>query len=263
MSTLYYDTTGNPNNPAILFLHGFMGRGTDWRDISTQLADNFYGVMVDLPGHGQTTLDDHHLFTMENSTKLLVNLLDTLGLPAVHLAGYSMGGRLALYVALHHLHRVKTLVLESASPGLKTAAERHQRRAHDAHLAQKLETIDFTQFLTEWYHLPLWDSLREHPRFNEIRAKKLQNQPHLLAKSLREMGTGVQPSLWEKWAAYRGKTVLITGGRDSKFSHIAQEMVTRNPQAVHRLVPTCGHNVHVENPAEFLHILRAALCSPP
>ncbi len=76
----------------------------------------------------------------------MLGLLDDLGVERPVIAGYSMGGRLALYLALRHPDRCAGLFLESASPGLEDAGERAARRAADGEMATRLED-DFEGFL--------------------------------------------------------------------------------------------------------------------
>ncbi len=87
------------------------------------------------------------------------------------------------------------MVLESASPGLKSSAQREARIKHDRQLAKELVQGDFAEFVTRWYQNPLFDSLAKHPDFSQLRATRLKNNPLELAKSLQYLGTGNQPSL--------------------------------------------------------------------
>ncbi|HSH03608.1 MAG TPA: alpha/beta fold hydrolase, partial [Anaerolineae bacterium] len=64
---------------------------------------------------------------MPHAATDIINLLDQLNLPQINLLGYSMGGRLALYLAIHYPHRINTLILESSSPGLPTPTEQTAR----------------------------------------------------------------------------------------------------------------------------------------
>jgi 2-succinyl-6-hydroxy-2,4-cyclohexadiene-1-carboxylate synthase len=105
-----------------------------------------------------------------------------------------MGGRLALYMTLHFPERFEKVVLESASPGLKTEKERSHRLQADLQLAQKLENSNIKDFLLNWYEIPLFKSLKNSPNFDKLIETRLANNPLELAKSLRNMGTGNQPS---------------------------------------------------------------------
>ena len=163
-----------------------------------------------------------------------------------------MGGRLALYLTIFYPAYFTKVVLESASPGLKTEPERKNRREKDHQLALQLEQTDFEAFLNKWYNLPLFQTLKSHPRFEEMIKRRQMNQPHLLAKSLREMGTGEQPLLWEKVKQNKIPLLLVVGEKDAKFRAIANEMVETCPAAQRSIIPGCGHNTHFENTDEFV-----------
>ena len=101
------------------------------------------------------------------------------------------------YVAVHYPQLVRSLVLESASPGLATAAERQLRRAADEALAERIERDGIPAFVSAWEQLPLFAGLAWLPAEERaaLRAQRLANNATGLANSLRGMGTGAQPSL--------------------------------------------------------------------
>ena len=128
--TLHYLATGDPSHPPLLLLHGFMGSSQDFAALLPSLAKHFYCILPDLPGHGET-LTITGFYTFEHTAQALLALLDHLGISQSHLLGYSMGGRLALYLVCYFPERFRRVVLESASPGLKTVNERQERVKKD------------------------------------------------------------------------------------------------------------------------------------
>ena len=50
---LHTITLGNPSLPRIVFLHGFLGSGSDWLPVTRELQNDYCCLMVDLPGHGE------------------------------------------------------------------------------------------------------------------------------------------------------------------------------------------------------------------
>lgn len=260
--SLAWQFVGAEDRPVILFLHGFLGSGEEWEETVSFLAKDYRCLMVDLPGHGKTaSLNRQFDWGMKNAAAVVITLLNELTIEKCFLVGYSMGGRLALYLALHYQQHFSKVVLESASPGLRTTAERQERIFRDNRLADQLENGDFEKFLTEWYRQPLFRDLQYHPRFREMFEKRLKNDPAGLAKSLREMGTGSQPSLWEKLPQNKIPLLLVVGEKDAKFRSIADETATRCPAATVKVIQSCGHNVHFEKPeiiaAEVINFLNA------
>lgn len=256
----HYCFSGCSDRPLILFLHGFMGDCTVFEAAIAHLSTDFYCMTVDLPGHGQTkTLTGEDGYTMPATASGLVQLLDRLEIHPCVLVGYSMGGRLALYLTLHFPDHFSKAVVESGSPGLKTEIERHQRLERDRKLAEALTPGNFAAFLARWYDNPLFSSLRQHPAFEATVKKRLQNNPIELAKSLRNLSTGRQPCLWEKLPENQVPLLLLAGELDAKFVAINREMNPLCPQSNLTIIRNCGHNIHVEQPLPFANAVREFL----
>lgn len=254
----YYECHGHGGEP-LLLLHGFTGSMVNWQPLLPALTPYYQVLLLDLPGHGRTAAPpDPARYGMAAVAADVWSLLDAVCPGRVHLLGYSMGGRLALYLAVRQPARLRRLILESASPGLATAAERGARRAQDERLAARIEQVGMTAFVDEWERLPLWASqagLSPAGRAR-LREQRLRNDPAGLANSLRGMGTGAQPSLWEALPALRRPVRLLAGALDSKFVAINRQMAALLPQADLRIIPGAGHTIHLEKPALFLQAVR-------
>ncbi len=255
---LHYSTSGDVGNPAIVFLHGFMGSGDDWSEISTSLEHEFFTVRIDLPGHGRSTGGNPENYTFAETADSILTVLDNLAIERTAiLAGYSMGGRIAIYTAIRHTVRFGTLVLESASPGLKTEAERSERKQVDNTRAEMIADLGMRRFVDLWYDMPLFENLRSYPKkLAQLKGKLESNAPAELAKSLEHAGTGVQPSLWQRLDEIEIPVLLICGELDTKFCAINSEMSRLINRAKLAIVTDAGHNVHLERPDEYLRLLR-------
>lgn len=251
---LAYDTHGSVDNPPLLLLHGFMGCAADWEVICQHFSRRYFCICPDLPGHGRSlACDDEQPWDMSNTAAWVVDLLDELRIERASLLGYSMGGRLALGLAIWHPSRCNKIILESASPGLASAGEREQRKRDDEMLACKIEGCQsLGDFLEEWYQKPIFAGITQTPSFEELLQRRLCNTPGALARSLREMGTGVQPNLWPHLKAMKLPLLLVIGEKDVKFDAISARMAAENMRFRRRIIPGCGHNCHHEQPAEFL-----------
>lgn len=251
---------GQSGNPPLWFLHGFMGDVTDWAPLMDRLEIDYYCIAVDLPGHGQTrTFDNDDFFAMPRIADALAEVIQGFGTPA-NLIGYSMGGRLALYMAAHYPHLFDMVVVESGSPGLSSDDERQQRQRHDHDLAERLKTEPMEQFLRWWYKQPLFATLAgDRTRLEQVIARRQHQDPQGLARSLRMMGSGVQPPLWDKLADLGCPTHLIVGENDHKFRQIAHRMTERNRALTTTVIEGAGHNTHEESPEAFTQALRRLL----
>lgn len=257
MGVLSYAVSGDRDRPTIIFLHGFLGSAGDWREVMAAMSDEVHCVAVDLPGHGLSVGLPEETYTFENAARAVILTLDVLQVDRATFVGYSMGGRLALYLALHYPARCAGLFLESGSPGLESAEEREARRAADEGKARRLETEDFEEFLRDWYRQPLFAPLARDDEFlrRTLEARR-KNDPRELAKSLLGMGTGSQPSLWEELSGLQTPTLAVAGGLDEKFVEILHRMKTVCSRLRTAVVPHVGHSVGAEAPGEYLLLLR-------
>jgi 2-succinyl-6-hydroxy-2,4-cyclohexadiene-1-carboxylate synthase len=256
---MHYEEAGPEGAPVLVFLHGFLGDSKDWYKIFDLLTRDFRCMAFDLPGHGRSA-KVRLGFTATRDA--IVRQLDELGIRRFGLAGYSMGGRVALAAALAHGDRVSRAVIESASPGIADPAQRAARHTDDEKLAARLEAIasteEFEAFLHDWYAQPLWHSLLARPELlDAVVARRARGNPVALGRALRALGTGAQPSLWDALHQAASPLLFLAGERDSKFLAIAEEMGARCPALRIRTVPGRGHNVHLEAPGEYAAHLRA------
>ncbi|TFJ92807.1 2-succinyl-6-hydroxy-2,4-cyclohexadiene-1-carboxylate synthase [Lentibacillus salicampi] len=255
----WYELNGE-GEPVVL-LHGFTGTGGTWSDMVSGWLEDFQTLTIDMPGHGRTKQGPNR--TMDDFCRDLAGLLEVLQWKKVHLIGYSMGGRAALSFTLVFPERVKSLTLESASPGLADAEARQKRRQHDEKLAQRIETGGIKAFVDYWENIPLFQSQKQLPAVirKGIRQERLSQSAEGLARSLRLMGTGSQPSWQEELPNLTLPVLLLAGAYDQKFINMNQSMAKRMPSAELTVVQHAGHAIHVEQPAIFGKIVSGFLKS--
>jgi len=247
---------GSPENPDVLCLHGFMGSAADWQDVATAIGDRALCIALDLPGHGGSLDLTPEAYTMEGTARAVIRTLDELEVRCPVIVGYSMGGRLALYLALRYPERCAGLFLESASPGLESAGERAARRDADEEKAKRLESGGFENFLRDWHRQPLFAPLaREEGLLRRTIEARRRNDPSELARSLRGMGTGSQPSLWEELEGLTVPALAIAGELDGKYAGISSRMASIGTKVEPVVIPGVGHNVHDEAPAQYVALL--------
>jgi 2-succinyl-6-hydroxy-2,4-cyclohexadiene-1-carboxylate synthase len=223
-----------------VLLHGFTGGATSFAHLGLD------AVAPELPGHGSAPAAT----SWEGALDELARLLDP---GPVVLAGYSMGARLALGLALRRQEQVARLVLASGTAGIEDETERAKRQADDEELARFIETHGIAAFVDRWERTEIV-SLKPF-QLERLRPQRLQHQPSRLASALRHLGAGLQPSYWNELHHLRMPVVLLAGTSDAKFTGIATRMHQKLPHSDLRLLD-CGHVIHVERPEAFSGALR-------
>jgi len=236
----------------LILVHGFTQTGRSWQPVLHALGGRYRAVAPDLPGHGDFAARRPASFAACDAY-----LGALAGDRRITLAGYSLGGRVALHAGLSLGDRVERLVLISASPGLANASERGARAAADAALADRIEAIGLDAFVREWGAQPLFAGM---PRgIAELaEADRMRNTAEGLAAALRGLGTGVMPSLWNRLEELTVAVDLVVGERDLKFRAIAERMQAALPDARLHVVPSAGHAVQLEVPGAVADVLAAA-----
>jgi 2-succinyl-6-hydroxy-2,4-cyclohexadiene-1-carboxylate synthase len=217
--------------------------------VAAQLSPQRYTPLApDLPGHGDAASADAPIAFDSCVEHVLTGTPERFAL-----CGYSMGGRVALHVALAAPERVTRLVLVSTSAGIADDAERAQRRAADQALADELERIPFEQFIERWRTQPLF--AEDPPDVGALaREDQRRNDPHALAASLRGIGTGEMAPLWDRLGELSMPVVVVAGERDAKFRALGERMAGLIPGARFVVIPG-GHGLPLESPGPLARVL--------
>lgn len=236
------------NQTPTVVLHGFTGSATAVAPLTSRLPEP--ALALDLPGHGSGPIsDDPADYTIAAAVAGVVSA--TAHLERFALVGYSMGGRVALHMALAHRDRVASLALIGARAGIDDPAERAERIAADGALADRIESEGIEWFADFWADRPLFATQRTRLSADqqaELRAQRLACHPQGLAHSLRGMGAGAVEPIGCRLSELSMPCALIAGSDDAKFAAIAHQMAAAMPQATVCLIPNAGHAAHLEAP---------------
>ena len=227
---------------ALVLLHGFTHTGRSWDGVASALPQRYRPRAPDLRGHGRA--GDATPVTLE----AVVSDLDRLTqVGRFALAGYSMGGRIALQYALVRPAQVRRLVLIGASPGIADSAERAARLLADERLAGEIERLPIEAFAARWARTPV---LADQPPevAARVHADRLRNTPQGLARALRGLGTGALPAVWHRLAELQIPVLLLVGERDQKFLAVARAMAQNISGARLEIISGAGHAAHLERP---------------
>jgi 2-succinyl-6-hydroxy-2,4-cyclohexadiene-1-carboxylate synthase len=215
----------------LLFVPGFMQRGEAWRAVAELLPERY-----------PSTLLDHRAHTFEGRLAEIVA-----GGNGAVLAGYSLGGRLALHAALREPDGFSALVLVGTSAGMEDAGARAARRRDDERLAGWMESRPIEDVVSVWERQPLFadqsDALVE-----EQRAGRLSHQPRELAELLRTAGQGALPPVWADLRSLAHPLLALAGARDERYVAAARRMADTAPLGRATVVEGAGHAAQLQRP---------------
>lgn len=248
----------DPDDPPIVLLHGFTQTGVSWAPVIRNLRQRLPDRTVhapDLPGHGSADprLDPSSL---ADAARQLVERFGK----GVYV-GYSMGGRLALRLAVDHPDSVAALAVVGATAGIDDADERSDRRRADNELADRIEADGVDSFLQRWLSLPLFSGFTATPA--DLAARHA-NRAAGLAASLRHAGTGtMDPPLWPDLHRITATTLVCAGSDDARFVALGRRLAAGigDRASVHTLAG-CGHTAHLQAPDRFADLVVELLTEP-
>jgi 2-succinyl-6-hydroxy-2,4-cyclohexadiene-1-carboxylate synthase len=240
---LHLQTVGDKKNPPIIFLHGLFGQGDDFLSFANELSNQFYSILVDLPGHGQSEVIEGNSFT--GLCKLILESLPQTSQKTI-LIGYSLGGRIALYLTQEYPHLFEKAVIISANPGLDTGRE--DRTREDLSLLDNISSPE--DFFRKWYAKPLFGNLTAHKDFALLLQKRKKSNLQKIKECLGAFSVGSQPSLWNKLQKNSLPIFYFCGEKDKNYQKIGQR-ISQYPSINCIEFENAGHYLHFEYPTIF------------
>lgn len=247
----------NPGAPGLVILHGLLGASRNWSTIGKALQERFDVHALDLRNHGGSPHADSMRWA--EMTGDLETYLESAGLEEGILLGHSLGGKLAMRFACENPAVVRKLVIvdiaAKAYPPYHDNEFRAMKRIPVAELASRREAEELLEPM-----VPGW-AMRQFLLTNLVRDAagggfRWQINLEVLHASLPHIR---QNSLLET-DSYAGPCLLVRGANsDFVDAEDADEMLHWFPHLREAIVPSAGHNVHVENRKGFLEVLNGWL----
>ncbi len=242
---LAFEELGNPDNRPLIILHGFFASSRNWRQIAQRLSARFHVYVPDMRNHGASP--HHPLMDYPAMTADLLRFMDYNGLEIASLLGHSMGGKVAMWLALTNPGRVNKLIVADIAPvsykhsfdntilALKALplSEISNRKQAETLLASRIPELSYRQFLLQnlilkdgkyCWRLDLDIFQRMAPNIAAF-----PNAGHL--------------------APFNGKALFIAGG-DSDFVK-PEDINLLFSEAAFSTIANAGHWLHVQQPDVF------------
>ena len=260
-----YEEHGDGGRPFVL-VHGFTGSRDDWREVLPRLAARGRTVAPDLRGHGgSSNPGESAAYSLERLVADVAGFLDALGIERIDLLGHSMGGMLALRLALDQPGRVASLVLmdtaaEPIAQGARRFFEVSAKIAREQGMA-KLFEVARAAAERDPNRPPSVQRYVERTGAEKfwarIRAKQLSMDPEAFA-TLGPMladHEGVAARLGE----VRCPTTVLVGEDDRAFLKPAEVLARGIPGARHVVIEGAAHSPQLENQEAWLAAVLAHL----
>lgn len=267
LDQFHYQLLGNPSGPKLVFLHGLMGSGANWRKITNQFEKDYHILLYDQRGHGRSFQPEGG-YRPDDYADDLTKILDELGWERIFLVGHSMGGRNAIIFSSLWPQRVIALVIEDI--GVEP----------DPRNVQKYEKLlglvptpfekrsDAKQFLLEVFPGLLkqqQDALTLANYFYANMAERDDGKTDWrfskegILESVREWP---KQDWWTIWKSLKMPILLIRGSDSPDFAPaIYEKMLAANAHVKGVVIAPSGHWVHHEQPDKFTQELRLFLNS--
>jgi 2-succinyl-6-hydroxy-2,4-cyclohexadiene-1-carboxylate synthase len=222
----------------VLFVPGFMQRGSAWEPVAELLPERYPSVLLD---HAQHTFEGR------------LGEIAAAGEGSV-LCGYSLGGRLAIHAALRDPGRYAALVTVGASAGIDEPATRAKRRDTDERLAAWMETAAIDEIVAIWERQPLFAD-QSDALVDQQREGRLSQDPRGLATLLRTAGQGALDPVWYALGGVDLPWLALAGARDERHMRAARRIAREAPRARAEVVPDAGHAPQLQQPRELARVV--------
>lgn len=217
MIELHYDVHGD--GEPLLWLHGFLGCGDDWRHVFPAPPPGWQLIAPDLRGHGASA-NPTGTFTFRQAAGDVMALLDRLGLTRVKAIGVSGGGITLLHMATAQPELLSAMVLVSAPPYFPEQARALQRQASEAMLGEAAMA-----------------QMRRSHKYGEPQIAQLLAQSRAFAESYDDVNF-TPPYL----STVRADTLIVFGDSDPFYPvSLAFEAHAAIPRSRLWVVPGGGH----------------------
>lgn len=262
-----YQILGSSSAPKLVFLHGLMGTGANWRRITPAFTETYQILLFDQRGHGRS-FQPQSGYSPENYAQDLRIILEELDWQNINIVGHSMGGRNALVFADLYPECVSKLVIEDIGPDLNHEAgekikklislvpvpfanKREAREFFEGPFLKLTQSLANPQVLSQYFYTNIAEN-----------SQKLADWRFYKAGIMESLDEGRKVERWKEWERLQMPVLLIRGEYSQElYSEVYEEMLQRNPRVQGKVIADCGHWVHAEKPDEFIQILSNFLTS--
>ena len=237
----------------IVIMHGLFGAAKNWNSIAKQMARKYRILTVDLRNHGSSPWTDTMSYV--EMAEDMIEFLDQRGLEKAHIVGHSMGGKVAMTMALKFPQRVESLVVADMAP------VKYPNMVFKSYV-EKLQSVDLSQVSRRSDVDPMISDVIENPAVRAFLLGNLENTPDGLKWMVnldtlgREMDKiGGVPAL-RMDVSYPEKTLFVSGANSDYVQQTHHQLIKHLfPKVEFKVIENAGHWVHAEKPHDFMAAL--------
>ena len=238
------------DGPPLIIIHGLLGASGNWATlVRTAYAEHFRTVTPDLRNHGRSPHDD--AFSYPDMAADIIQLMDEEGIDAAHIIGHSMGGKLAMYLALHYPDRLQKLIVADIGP-------RAYVPSHDA-IFDAMDALHPERFANRTEVDAAFSQSIPDPGLRQFLLKSLTRDADgyrwgVNLPAIRRGYADIIGSI-ESWETFDGD-VLFVGGSKSSYLEEPDLPGIRAlfPFADLTMIEGAGHWLHADQPDEFARV---------
>ena len=249
--SLYVQQTGE-GDPLCL-LHGWALNSRVWDPIVDELQRSHQVTAIDLPGHGKSAPPDNGDYSLDHLTGIISQQLK----PDTVLAGWSLGGLIAINVAAKYPQLVRKLVLIASSPQFANTEswEYGVKKSVIDGFASDLRA-NYRETIHRFLAIQMYGSEKAKPVIRELREKVFANgEPHIdsLSHGLQILKNS---DLWQAAAAIQCPTLIVLGEKDTLIPKGSGKQTQETiRQSELKIIKGAGHAPFISHPDEFLKII--------
>jgi esterase len=252
---LHHVDFGGAGNPPMLVLHGLLGSSRNWQTTGRDLAQHYHVVALDARNHGRSP--DHEETSIEAMAADTLAWMDANGWARATIVGHSMGGKVAMWIACRHAQRIDGLVVVDVAP--RDYSWQGHRAEFMAMHELKLENLQSRQEAEMRFEARVPDmGMRKFLATNLARGDDGRWHWAINLPALTEALPRLERDALTAADRFEGPTTFIIGGR-SNYVHEADHPKIRAhfPRARIELIPSSGHNPHMDAREEFVRAVLA------
>ena len=264
LEQIHHQTVGHPEGPKLVFLHGLIGSGLNWRSISKAFENKYQILLLDQRGHGKS-FQPASGYGSEDYAGDLKGLLDQLGWDKIHLVGHSMGGRNALAFAHLYPEQMTSLVIEDIGPDqgdVKKNSSLNYLDVVPVPFTTRKQARDFFkgEFQSKFPGNPFVDVIAAYLYSNIVEVDG-QHGWRFFEPGIREsIQLGRSEERWAWLQQLQVPTLVVRGEQSDELSpQVYQKMLESNDLVQGVEIPNSGHWVHFDQPEAFINTLNGFL----